>query len=65
VLTAVPEVVSVESAGGILEVTGTGELLLAVTKELDRHHLTATDLRLEQTTLEDAFVSLTGHSLTK
>lgn len=62
-LTAVPEVVSVESAGGILVVTGTGALLLAVTKELDRHHVTATDLRLDQTTLEDAFVSLTGRPL--
>ncbi|MGM7698031.1 ABC transporter ATP-binding protein [Microbacterium sp. A84] len=62
-LIAVPEVISVQASGGFLEVTGTGELLLAVTKELDRHHVTATDLRLEQTTLEDAFVSLTGRSL--
>lgn len=62
-LTALPEVTSIESAGGILVVTGTGELLLAVTKELERHRVTATDLRLEQTTLEDAFVSLTGRTL--
>jgi ABC-2 type transport system ATP-binding protein len=34
-----------------------------VTRELDRHRVTATDLRLEQTTLEDAFVSLTGRRL--
>lgn len=63
VLEALPEVVSVGSAGGTVVVTGTGELLLAVTRELDRQRVAATDLRLEQTTLEDAFVSLTGRSL--
>ena len=62
-LTALPEVVSVAAAGDIVVVTGTGELLLAVTRELDRRGVTATDLRLEATTLEDAFVTLTGHSL--
>lgn len=62
-LNAVPEVASVDSAGAFTVVTGTGDLLLAVTKELDRHHITAADLRVEQTTLEDAFVSLTGRSL--
>lgn len=63
VLNVLPEVASVESAGGVVVVTGTGELLLAVSRELDRHRVTATDLHLEQTTLEDAFVSLTGRSL--
>ena len=62
-LTSLPEVVSIDSAGGAVVVTGTGELLLAVTRQLDRYQVAATDLRLEQTTLEDAFVSLTGRFL--
>ncbi|MBB4683411.1 ABC transporter ATP-binding protein [Amycolatopsis jiangsuensis] len=60
VLTALPEVTSVERAGSQLVVTGTGNLLLAVTTVLARHQVTAADLRIEQTTLDDAFVALTG-----
>lgn len=62
-LTALPEVHSVEATGGVVAVTGTGDLLLAVTRELDRQRVAATDLRLEQTTLDDAFVSLTGRTI--
>lgn len=62
-LTALPEVHSVEATGGVVVVTGTGDLLLAVTRELDRQRVAATDLRLEQTTLDDAFVNLTGRSI--
>ena len=62
VLTALPEVTSVERAGGRLVVTGTGNLLLAVTTALARHRVIAADLRVEQTTLDDAFVALTGRS---
>ncbi len=60
VLTALPEVTSVERAGGQLVVTGTGNLLLAVTTVLARNQVVAADLRIEQTSLEDAFVALTG-----
>ncbi|MFF0145684.1 ABC-2 type transport system ATP-binding protein [Amycolatopsis sulphurea] len=59
-LTALPEVESVQRAGGRVVVTGTGNLLLAVTTTLARNQLTAADLRVEQTTLDDAFVALTG-----
>ncbi|MEV0731016.1 ABC transporter ATP-binding protein [Polymorphospora sp. NPDC050346] len=59
-LTALPEVTSVERAGGQLVVTGTGNLLLAVTTVLARHQVVAADLRVEQTSLDDAFVALTG-----
>ncbi|MEJ3746337.1 ABC transporter ATP-binding protein [Actinomycetes bacterium KLBMP 9797] len=59
-LTALPEVTSVERAGSQLVVTGTGNLLLAVTTVLARHQVLAADLRVEQTSLEDAFVALTG-----
>jgi len=62
-LTALPEVSSVERAGHQLVVTGTGNLLLTVTTVLARHQVTAGDLRVEQTTLDDAFVALTGRRI--
>jgi ABC-2 type transport system ATP-binding protein len=60
VLTVLPEVTSVERVGSQLVVTGTGNLLLAVTTVLARNQVTAADLRVEQTSLDDAFVALTG-----
>ncbi|MFY1660575.1 ABC transporter ATP-binding protein [Micromonospora sp. WMMD1274] len=62
-LTALPEVTSVERAGSQLVVTGTGDLLLAVTTVLARHQVVAADLRVEQTSLDDAFVALTGRPI--
>lgn len=62
-LTALPEVTSVERAGSQLVVTGTGNLLLTVTTVLARNQVTAADLRVEQTTLDDAFVALTGRPI--
>ena len=62
-LTALPEVTGVEQAGKQLVVTGTGNVLLAVTTVLARNRITAADLRVEQTTLDDAFVALTGRKL--
>jgi ABC-2 type transport system ATP-binding protein len=44
-------------------VTGTGNLLLAVTTVLARNQVTAADLRVEQTSLDDAFVALTGRTI--
>jgi ABC-2 type transport system ATP-binding protein len=60
VLASLPEVSSVERAGSQLVVTGTGNVLFAVTAALARHHVIAADLRVEQTSLEDAYVALTG-----
>ena len=62
-LTALPEVMAVERAGSQLVVTGTGNLLLAVTTELARNQVVAADLRLEQASLDDAFVALTGRPI--
>jgi ABC-2 type transport system ATP-binding protein len=62
VLTTLPGVDSVRRAGRQVEVTGSGELLQTVTTELARHRVVAIDLRLEQATLEDAFVALTGRA---
>ncbi|MEU8421541.1 ABC transporter ATP-binding protein [Micromonospora sp. NPDC048835] len=60
-LTDLPEVSAVQRTGTQVVVTGTGELLHAVTSVLARHQIVAADLRLEQSTLDDAFVELTGH----
>ncbi|MEU8114424.1 ABC transporter ATP-binding protein [Micromonospora sp. NPDC048947] len=60
-LADLPEVSAVQRTGSQVVVTGTGELLHAVTSVLARHQIVAADLRLEQSTLDDAFVELTGH----
>ena len=62
-LTTLPEVDSVERSGSQLIVTGTGDLLLAVTTTLARNKVVAADLRVEQTSLDDAFVALTGRPI--
>ncbi|WP_157008846.1 ABC transporter ATP-binding protein [Agromyces laixinhei] len=64
-LAELPEVTNVERAGSQLVVTGTGNLLHAVTTLLAQQQVIAGDLRVEQTTLDDAFVALTGRSLDK
>ncbi|EHY88242.1 ABC transporter ATP-binding protein [Saccharomonospora azurea] len=63
-LEALPEVHSVEHDGTErLVVTGTTEVLHAVTALLARHQVIAHELRVDQTTLDDVFVSLTGRTL--
>ncbi|MGH3878585.1 MAG: ABC transporter ATP-binding protein [Actinophytocola sp.] len=62
-LTSLPEVSAVEHAGGQLVVTGTGNLLHAVTSVLARNQVVAAELRMEQSTLDDAFVALTGRKI--
>jgi len=61
-LTALPEVTAVERSGPQLVVTGTGNLLHAVTSTLARNQVIAEDLRVEQASLDDAFVTLTSHN---
>ncbi|MEH1124279.1 ABC transporter ATP-binding protein [Micromonospora sp. CPCC 206061] len=61
-LTALDEVTSVRRSGGQVIVTGTGDLLHALTSVLARNRIVAHDLRIEQTSLDDAFVALTGRS---
>lgn len=58
-----PEVTSVVRTGKSIVVTGTGNVLAAVTSLLARQQVIANDLRVEQASLDDAFVTLTGHSL--
>ena len=61
-LIALPEVRSVRRNGVQVVVTGTGNLLQAVTSVLARNQIVAADLRLEQASLDDAYVALTGHA---
>ncbi|MFD4948957.1 ABC transporter ATP-binding protein [Streptomyces sp. NPDC058239] len=59
-LVSLPEVVSVERHGSQVVVTGTGNLVHAVTSVLARNQIVAADLRAEPAGLEDAFIALTG-----
>jgi ABC-2 type transport system ATP-binding protein len=62
-LTALPEVTGVTRAGAQVVVTGTGNVLHAVTSVLARNQIIAAELRVEQTTLDYAFLALTGRAL--
>jgi ABC-2 type transport system ATP-binding protein len=62
-LQALPPVSSIEDDDGELAVSGTGEALPAVITELSRQRLVPIGLRVEQASLEDAFLSLTGERL--
>jgi ABC-2 type transport system ATP-binding protein len=59
-LNALPEVSSVRWDGEQLLVTGNSEALQAVIAVLARQGVIAQHLRVEQATLDDAFVALTG-----
>ncbi|HEX2403227.1 MAG TPA: ABC transporter ATP-binding protein [Acidimicrobiia bacterium] len=61
-LLAMPEVDDVTRTGDQLVVTGTGNVLNSVMAELARHQIIAEMLRVEQTTLDDAFLALTGRA---
>ncbi|UWE10150.1 ABC transporter ATP-binding protein [Actinacidiphila bryophytorum] len=64
-LRALPEVTAVTRRGPQLEVTGTGDLVGAVTSLLARRQVIAADLRVHQATLDDAFIALTGRDHTE
>jgi ABC-2 type transport system ATP-binding protein len=59
-LADLPEVHEVHRKAQTVEVTGRGDLLHAVTSALASRQVMALDLRLDQPTLDDAFVALTG-----
>ncbi len=60
-LSSLPGVHSVERHGTQLVVNGTGDLLGTVVTALAREQIIAQHLRVEQASLEDAFVALTSH----
>jgi len=63
-LTALPDVTSVTRRGDVVVVTGNSNALNAVTSVLARHQIVARQLRVDQASLEDAFIALTGHEPT-
>jgi ABC-2 type transport system ATP-binding protein len=60
VLTALPEVSQVRRDGEQLLVTGSGEALQAIIALIARQGVIAHELRVEQATLDDAYVALTS-----
>jgi ABC-2 type transport system ATP-binding protein len=64
-LTGLPEVSSLEHTGQHVVVTGSGELVNAVILTLHAAGVTARDVQLDSSNLEDAFVKLTGSHLHK
>jgi ABC-2 type transport system ATP-binding protein len=60
VLQALPEVSQVRQDGEAFLVTGSGEALQSIMAVLARQGIIAQQLRVEQATLDDAFVALTG-----
>lgn len=62
-LTGLPEVRAVTRHGATVVVTGTGNLLHAVTSVLACNRIVAMELRVDQASLDDAFVALTGHAI--
>ncbi len=61
-LTDLPEVNEVKRAGPVVAVTGTGNLIHAVTSVLAQHGVVANDLRVEQANLDDAYLALTART---
>jgi len=64
VLTDLPEVTRVGHEGNHVVVTGTGELVNAVLFALDAAGVTARDVQLNSSNLDEAFVALTGDAST-
>src|SRR5690606_1124122 len=62
-LTSLPEVTDVSRTGGQVVVTGTGNLAPAITLALAEERIVPNDLRIEQASLDDAFLALTGKKL--
>jgi ABC-2 type transport system ATP-binding protein len=62
-LAELPEVTRVEHEGQHVVVTGTGQLVNAIILALSAAGLDARDVQLDASTLEDAFVRLTGPNL--
>jgi ABC-2 type transport system ATP-binding protein len=62
-LLALDEVSGISREGDLTVVTGTGNVLYAVVSLLARKQVVAQQLRVEQKTLDDAFLALTGKPL--
>ena len=60
-LTGLPDVTSLTRRGDLVVVTGTNNALNAITSVLARNAIVAEHLRVDQASLEDAFVALTKY----
>jgi ABC-2 type transport system ATP-binding protein len=61
-LKQVPGVTAVKVDRGKVEVQGTGPVLALTASALVAHGIVPPDLAIEQPTLEDVFLKLTGHA---
>jgi ABC-2 type transport system ATP-binding protein len=61
-LEKVPGVTKITKNGPRVEIKGSGPLLALVAATLVEHGIVPADLRVEQPTLEDVFLKLTGHA---
>jgi ABC-2 type transport system ATP-binding protein len=61
-LEKVPGVTKITKNGPRVEIKGSGPLLALVAAALVEHGIVPADLRVEQPTLEDVFLKLTGHA---
>jgi ABC-2 type transport system ATP-binding protein len=59
-LTSLPDVINVIHRGDVVVVTGNENALNSVTSVLARHQIVARHLRVEQASLEDAYLKFTG-----
>jgi ABC-2 type transport system ATP-binding protein len=62
-LSLIPTVSSVDERRGQASVTGYGPVVVDVAAALARHGLRPADLRVNQPSLEDVFLEITGHAL--
>ena len=62
-LEQIPHVQRVTRRGQRVEVEGAGPVLVLVAAELVNHGITPSDLRVQQPTLEEAFLTLTGQDI--
>ncbi len=62
-LTALPEVKTLEHQGMHIKIVGSGQLVNAVIQTLSQYGIEALDIQMETATLEDAFVKLTGRHI--
>lgn len=62
-LSAIPTVTAVTERAGQAAVTGSGPVLVDVAAALAGHGLRPADLRVNQPSLEDVFLEITGHAL--
>jgi ABC-2 type transport system ATP-binding protein len=62
-LTALPDVTGVSRSNGEIVVTGNEKMHFSVVSLLAKHEISPDRLQVEQTTLDDAFVAITGRRL--